>query len=82
MGISPILIQMEYVSRHKKTETIFCRKTRITKNEENLILDLKFEHNKRFKLSHPALLCFRSRKIQLRMNIGQKQQHIKPLVAS
>lgn len=53
IGTSPILMQMEYVAGHNKTETIIFSK---------LLSDLKFEHNKRFYLSHPALLCFRSQK--------------------
>ena len=60
IGISPILKEMKCVSEHKKAETIFCRKNKgDKKNEQKLLLDLKFER-KRFKLSHPILLCFRS----------------------
>ena len=37
------------------------RRTRENGNDY-YISDLKFERNKRFNLSHPALLCFRSPK--------------------
>ena len=69
-------MQVAYVVGHEKTETIIgCRKRKVK------ISDLKFERNKRFNLSYPALLCFRSPKSNSALiYIEKKKQFMRSLV--